>query len=92
MLYSYQKDERGISMNTVTEEQIKSFTDEELRELCMAIEAEEKRRRRENRARLIEDFRNAFIALDNAGMYVKYAEGWDDGTYLTKWDEFYFGD
>ena len=79
-------------MNTITEEQIKSFTDEELRRLRTAIEEEEMSRRRANRSKLIEDFHNAFIALDNAGIYVKYAEGWDDGTYLTKWDEFYFGD
>ena len=34
-------------MNTITEELIKGFTDEELRRLCAQIEAEEMRRRRE---------------------------------------------
>lgn len=79
-------------MSTVTEEQIKSFTDEELRELCATIEAEEMRRRRENRSKLIEDFRSAYYALDEAGIYVRYGEEWEDGVYLTKWDEFEFGD
>lgn len=79
-------------MNTITEEQIKSFTDEELRELCKAIEAEEMCRRRANRSKLIEDFRSAYYALDSAGISVRYGEGWEDGIYLTKWDDFDFGD
>lgn len=79
-------------MNTITEEQIKNFTDKELRELCAVIEAEEMHRRRVNRSKLIEDFHNAFIALDNAGIYIKYNEAWEDGNYLSKWDNFDFGD
>ncbi len=81
-------------MNTITEEQIKNFTDKELRELCAVIEAEEMYRRRANRSKLIEDFHNAFIALDNAGIYIKYGEGWqdEDYTYLSRWDDFEFGD
>ncbi len=79
-------------MNTVTEEQIRSLTDKELREICAAIEAEEMRRRRANRSKLIEDFRNAYYALDEAGIYIRYGEGWGDGVYLSKWDDFEFGD
>lgn len=80
-------------MNTITEEQLKSFTNEELRRLCAQIEAEEMRRRRANRTKLIEDFRNAFIALDEAQIYVRYGDEWDDcgGIYLSKWDNFEFG-
>lgn len=80
-------------MNTITEEQIKSFTDKELRELCATIEAEEMRRRRANRSKLIEDFRSAYYALDSAGIYIRYGEDWGgDGVYLSKWDDFEFGD
>lgn len=79
-------------MNTICQDLIKGFTDEELRRLRAAIEEEEMCRRRANRSKLIEDFRSAYYALDEAGISVKYAEGWDDGIYLTKWDEFYFGD
>lgn len=79
-------------MNTITEEQIKSFTDEELRELCATIEAEEMRRRRMNRSKLIEDFRSAYYALDNAGIYIKYSDSYEDPIYLTHWDGFEFGD
>ena len=79
-------------MNTITEEQIRSFTDEELCELRKAIEEEEMCRRRANRSKLIEDFRSAYYALDSAGIYVRYGEEWGDGVYLTKWDDFEFGD
>ena len=79
-------------MNTITEELIKGFTDEELRRLCAQIEAEEMRRRRANRSKLIEDFRSAYYALDDAGIYIKYTDGWEDGVYLSKWDDFEFGD
>lgn len=79
-------------MNAITEEQLKSFTDEELRRLYTAIEAEEMHRRRVNRSKLIEDFRSAYYALDSAGIYIRYGEEWEDGVYLTKWDDFEFGD
>ena len=79
-------------MNTITEELLKGFTDEELRRLCAQIEAEEMRRRRANRSKLIEDFHKAWIALDDAQIYVRYGDEWDDGVYLSKWDKFEFGD
>ena len=45
-----------------------------------------------NRSKLIEDFHRAWIALDEAQIYVRYGEEWDDGVYLSKWDKFEFGD
>ena len=77
-------------MNTITEELIKGFTDEQLYRLHAQIEAEEERRKRQYRSKLIEDFHKAWSALNDIVM-IKYWEG-DELAHLTMWDNFEFGD
>lgn len=79
-------------MNTITEELIKGFTDEELYRFHAQIEAEEERRRREYKSKLIEDFRKAWLALKDVNIYIKYSNSYEDPMYLTNWDGFEFGD
>lgn len=79
-------------MNHITEELIKGFTDEELYQLHAQIKAEEERRRREYKSKMIEDFRKAWLTLKDAHIYVKYSDSYVDPMYLTNWDGFEFGD
>lgn len=78
-------------MNTITEQMLRQFTDEELFRLLNDVTREEERRRREYKSKLIEDFRKAWIALKDANIYIKYSDSYEDPMYLTNWDGFEFG-
>lgn len=79
-------------MNTITEEFIKGFTDEELYRLHAQIEAEEERRKRQYKAKLIADFHKAWGALKDIHIEVKYYFDDDESICLRDWDEFSFED
>jgi hypothetical protein len=79
-------------MNTVTEQMLRQFTDEELYRLSADVAKEEERRRREYKSKMIEDFRKAWLALKDAHIYVKYSDSYEDPMYLANWDGFEFGD
>ena len=77
-------------MNTITEEVIKGFTDEELYRLHAQIEAEEERRKRQYKAKLITDFQKAWGALKDNHINIKYYFDDDESVCLRDWYGFSF--
>jgi len=68
------------------------LTDDELGNLMIALNREFERRAREKRGKLISDFKDAFNALREVGISIKYYEDdYDDNyTIITDWDSFDF--
>lgn len=69
-----------------------NLTDAELANLRNEINTEISRRENQRKAKLIEDFREAWYRLREANIGVKYyKDDWDDNyTYLSEWDSFDF--
>lgn len=70
------------------------MTNEELQAVIAECEKEMQNRRRQFRARLIDNFEVAFCALRNNGIAVRYSDSEQEmyRTYIDDFDKFDFGD
>lgn len=70
-----------------------TLTEDELKTLYNGVVNEHAHRLREKRAKLRENFKQAFYALHEAGVDVTYSDGDNDvDDLLLCWDGFYFSD
>ncbi len=64
---------------------------EGLEKVRKEIDKEIYRRREMERAKLVENFKSAFMALHSAGIDVRYSDQYEDMDWLlSDWDNFYF--
>jgi len=68
---------------------VTTLTEEELGKLYRSIVDEHTRRDNEKRAKLMENFKNAFYALQDAGVEITYTDV-DDNILPLCWDNFIF--
>lgn len=76
---------------------LSAMTDEQIKKAIEALENESAYRKRQKEANLIENFKKAFYALQDAGMDISYVlqdgdyeDGDENFAHLTHWDGFYF--
>lgn len=70
---------------------LQDATQESLEKIKKDIEEEINRRREMEKAKLVEKFKSAFMALYAAGIDVHCADCYDDIDFLIhSWDDFYF--
>lgn len=68
-----------------------TLTEDELKILYKGVVDEHARRDREKRVKLMDNFKQAFLALRDAGIEVTYSDSEDDiDGLLLCWDGFYF--
>lgn len=70
---------------------LSNFSNEDLRTLLDKIEKEIQCRKNNQRKKLIENFKSAFLALQSAGIDVHCADRTDEVDFrIYSWDDFYF--
>ena len=78
-------------MYDISVNELQTMSVGDLNRVSKRINEELARRRREERERLITEFRKAWGALHDAGIRITYCEEYDDDlTYLDEWDGFNF--
>lgn len=70
---------------------LRTMTDDEIQKAIQELTEERLYRKQQREAKLIEDFRQAFLALNSAGFTITYSDGDNDIEDLTLfWDGFSF--
>ena len=69
---------------------VRQWTDEELKQAVSACQNEIYRREAERKDNLVENFRQAFYALGEANIAIKYCDRYGDSIYIEDFDDFHF--